>query len=328
MPKVKTSTAEQTEFNSVQPKKIKNNLSMPRSRKIFIALMLAYPILHFLVFWLYININTFVISFERFSYTSGKNVFVGFMNYEEFFRNLSLPSSATLRHAIVNSILYLPFNNFILLPLSVICAYFLFKGVFGHRVFRVVFFFPSIISIVVLTMSFSFMFNTQFGPIVKILQNIGLGALVPPNGFFGTPGLTQGMVFLYCLWAGIGYNVVLLTGAITRIPEEVLEAGKLDGIPMRKELFMVVVPLIFPTISTLFITGSMVVFTLFLQPMLLANGGPNGTTYTIAYYIVDMVNNNRLEEAAAAGIIFSIIGIPIVQLIKWGMEKITPQVDF
>lgn len=75
MPKVKTSTAEQTEFNSVQPKKIKNNLNMPRSRKIFIALMLAYPILHFLVFWLYININTFVISFERFSYTSGQNVF-------------------------------------------------------------------------------------------------------------------------------------------------------------------------------------------------------------------------------------------------------------
>ena len=311
-----------------QRHKIKNNLSMPRSRKIFIALMLAYPILHFLVFWLYININTFVISFERFSFTEGKNVFVGFLNYELFFRNLGLSSSATLRHAIVNSILYLPFNNFILLPISVICAYFLFKKVFAHRVFRVVFFFPSIISIVVLTMCFSFMFNTQFGPVVKILQALGWESLIPPNGFFGTPGLTQGMIFLYCLWAGIGYNVVLLTGAITRIPEEVLEAGKLDGIPMRKELFMVVVPLIFPTISTLFITGSMVVFTLFLQPMLLANGGPNGTTYTIAYYIVDMVNNNRLEEAATAGIIFSIIGIPIVQLIKWLMEKITPQVDF
>ena len=74
----------------VQRQKIKNNLSMPRSRKIFIVLMLAYPILHFLVFWFYININTFVISFERFSFAEGKNVFVGFMNYELFFSNLFL----------------------------------------------------------------------------------------------------------------------------------------------------------------------------------------------------------------------------------------------
>lgn len=323
-----TSILAEAEKEPKKPVKIKNNLSMPRSRKIFIALMLAYPILHFLVFWLYVNINTFVISFQRFSYTSGKYVFVGMMNYINFFHNLGLSSSATLRHAIVNSILYLPFNNFILLPVSVICAYFLFKKVFMHRVFRVVFFFPSIISIVVLTMCFSFMFNTQFGPVVDILRSMGLSSWVPSNGFFGTPGLAQVMIFLYCLWAGIGYNVVLLTGAISRIPTEVLEAGMLDGITMRREMVSVVVPLIFPTISTLFIMGSMVMFTLFLQPMLLTSGGPNGTTYTIAYYIVDMVNNNRLEEAATAGILFSIVGIPVVQLIKWGMEKITPQVDF
>ena len=297
-------------------------------RKIFITLMLAYPLLHFLIFWVYINFNTFVISFQQFSYTTGQDVWVGFENYRMFFKDLQFASSSTLKYAMFNSVLYLLFNNFVLLPISVVCAYLLFKKVLWHRLFRVVFFLPSIISIVVLTMAFSFMFNTQFGPVVKFMYSVGLNSMVPANGFFGTQGMAQGMIFLYCLWAGIGYNVVLLSGALSRIPEEILEAGKIDGIPMHKELLFIMIPLISPTVSTLFIMGTMVMFTLFLQPMLLTSGGPVGSTYTIAYYIVDMVKNNRLPEAATAGVLFSLVGIPFVQLIKRGVEAITPKVEF
>ena len=214
------------------------------------------------------------------------------------------------------------------MPISIICSYVFHKKVFGHQVFRVIFFLPNIISVVVLTMAFRFMFNNQFGPMVELLRSLGLNDAIPPNGYFGTEGLSMMMIFAYCLWAGIGYNVLLLSGAISRLPIEVLEAGKVDGIGMTRELVQIIIPMIFPTISTLFITGSMVMFTLYLQPMLLTAGGPNGSTYTIAYYIVDMVNNNKLYDAAAAGIVFSIIGIPLVLAIKWFMEKITPQVEF
>lgn len=313
--------------NAVTAKKAKRP-RIPTSRKIFIICMLAYPVLHFLIFWGYVNIDTIVLSMQKFSMLEGKEVFVRFENYARFFEDWSLSTSQTLKHAIVNSIGFLIFNNFILLPISIVCAYLLFKKVLGYKVFRVIFFLPSIISAVVLTMAFSFMFNTQFGIVVKLLRDLKLDFLIPANGFLGTKGVAQRMIYLYCLWAGIGYNVLLLTGAISRVPEEILEAGKIDGIRMTRELFQVIVPLIFPTISTLFIMGSMVMFTLFLQPMLLTQGGPNGSTYTIAYYIVDLVNNNKIYEAAAVGILFSIIGIPIVQFIKWFMEKITPQVEF
>ncbi len=299
-----------------------------KHRRLFIGLMLAYPIIHFLVFWVYINFNTFLISFQSFSFKQGKEIWAGWDNYAYFFSELTKSGSQAIKYAIVNSVLFLIFNNFILLPLSIVCAYLFFKKVFGHQVFRVIFFLPNIISIVVLTMCFQFMFNSSFGPVVRILQNVGLSSLVPPNGYFGTKGLSQGMIFVYCLWAGIGYNVLLLSGAISRVPAEVIEAGKIDGIGMFREMCQVVVPLIFPTISTLFITGSMVMFTLYLQPMLLTSGGPNNSTFTIAYYVVEYVNNNKLYEAATAGIVFSVIGIPLIQLIKWGMEKLTPQVEF
>lgn len=312
---------QQKEYKPIIPKKQK----MPTSKKIFIISMLAYPIIHFLIFWVYINFNTIIKSFQGFSYKTGGEVFVGMTNYINFFKAFS-SQSGQLKHAVVNSLLFFVFNNFILLPISIVCAYLLFKKVFMEKVFRVIFFLPNIISVVVLTMVFYFMFHDTFGPLYSVMKSIGFN--MPENGFFGTEGTAMVMIFVYCLWAGIGYNVLLLSGSIARIPTEVLEAGKIDGIGMMREFIQIVVPLIMSTVSTLFVTGSMVMFTLFLQPMLLTSGGPNYSTYTIAYYIVELVNNNRLYDAAAAGVISSIVGIPIIQGIKYLMEKITPNVEF
>jgi ABC-type sugar transport system permease subunit len=83
------------------------------------------------------------------------------------------------------------------------------------------------------------------------------------------------------------------------------------------------------TITTLFVSGVSVIFTLFLQPMLLTGGGPyDGLSSTIAMFIVNAVNANDLYHAAATGMIFTVIGIPLVQLVKWGMERIFPTVDY
>ena len=95
---------------------------------------------------------------------------------------------------------------------------------------------------------------------------------------------------------------------------------------MVREFVQIVVPLIMSTVSTLFVTGSMVMFTLYLQPMLLTKGEKG--TFTIAYYIVQKVNSGDLYSAAAVGIIVSLVGIPLVQGFKWIMEKITPAVEF
>ena len=195
------------------------NVTIPKKKafftkkRVFIIAMLAYPILHFLIFWVYVNFNTIVLSFQRFSWTQNTEVFAEFDNYTRFFKTIIEGSTQNLRYAITNSVWFLVFNNFILLPISILCAYLFFKKVFGHQVFRVIFFLPNIISVVVLTMAFRFMFNNSFGPVVNLLRNVGLESWVPKNGFFGTVGLSQIMIFVYCLWAGIGYNVLLLSGA-------------------------------------------------------------------------------------------------------------------
>ena len=203
------------------------------------------------------------------------------------------------------------------------------KKVWGTKVFRIIFFLPNIISIVVLTMAFRFMFDSSFGPINYLLRGIGLEKLIPANGWLGDKSTALIMVLVYCLWAGIGYNVVLLSGSMNRIPPEIYEAARLDGVGVGRELTQIVVPMISGTITTLFVSGISVIFTLFLQPMLLTNGGPyNGLSSTIAFFIVNTINAGDLYHAAATGLVFSIIGIPIIQLIKWGIEKLLPVVEY
>jgi len=294
-----------------------------RQKKFFIFMMLVLPITHFLVFFVYVNIDTILLAFQRFDYYEGKYIFVGFENFQQAFRDLTqLPQ---MRQTIVNSLLFLPITNFITLPLSILSAYFIFRKVPGRNVFKVLFFLPSIISIVVLTMAFQFMFDPLFGPINQLLASLGIN---PIGGWFGSKDTAMNMIYVYCIWAGIGFNMVLINGAISRLPSEVIESARIDGVGMFTELTRIVIPMIWPTITTLFVIGTTAVFTIFLQVLLLTNGGPSGSTKTIAFLIVEMVQSGDYTTPAAFGVIFTIIGIPIIMLIKWGMEKIGQSVEY
>ena len=58
-------------------------------RRLFIASFITVPLLHFLIFTFYVNVDTFALSFQKFSNSEGRYVFVKFLNYEEFFKSFS-----------------------------------------------------------------------------------------------------------------------------------------------------------------------------------------------------------------------------------------------
>lgn len=97
---------------------------------------------------------------------------------------------------------------------------------------------------------------------------------------------------------------------------------------MFSELTKIVIPMIWPTITTLFVIGTTAVFTLFLQVLLLTNGGPSGSTKTIAFYVVELVQSGDYTTPAAYGVIFTLVAIPLIMLIKWVMEKIGQSVEY
>ncbi len=312
-----------------QPPRIKKH-KKSLNEKLFIIIMLAIPVLHFLVFFVYINIDTVVLTFQQ-KTLDGKYVFLSepFRNYQEFF-STAFTSYSVFPKAIRNSIIFFLLNNVVIVPISVILTYFLYKKMPLANVFRIIFYLPSIISVVVLTMLYRFMFDSSIGLFDSILKAMGLENLIPQHGWLGSKESALGLVIFYCIWSGLGGNIVLLTGAMKRVPVEIIESGKLDGVGMFRELWSIVIPLIGTTLATLFMLGTTVIFTFFLQPKLLTNGNPNGETFTIAMYIVDNVKGDigDLTMGATVGVICAIVGTPLVILTRKLLDKAFPVYEY
>ena len=185
----------------------------------FVIGMLFIPMLYFLVFWVFVNFDTIILSFQRFDIDKKDYYFCGWTNYKQIFREFAA-SDGLIKTAFVNSFLIFLWNDVVLLFTSLFFAYVLHRGMKGAQAFRVIFFIPSIISAVVLTMVFGFMFDTNVGLFPELLRALGLKSWIPKTGFLA--GKTAfPMLLIYGLWSGIGNNVVLLNGAIKRIPPEI-----------------------------------------------------------------------------------------------------------
>ncbi len=297
----------------------------------FICAMLAVPVLHFCFFWLYINLDTISLSFQKFDPDTGGWKFAEWQNYQTLWRELTKEGS-TLPRSILNSITVFLWNNFIIVPISVFVAFILYKKMPLGGLFKVIFFLPSIISVVVLTLSFQFMFDQTVGFIPEILRQNDLLDLMPYDGYFGDSDYAWKMVLFYGLWSGIGYNIVLVSGAMTRIPEEIIEAGKLDGLSSIRELFSVTIPLIGSTVGTLMLLGTTVIFTYFLQPQLLLGGNAEAVGGgTIALFIVTNVKGSgtpSMPLGAAMGVLCALIGTPIVFISRKLIDRFLPAYEY
>jgi ABC-type sugar transport system permease subunit len=312
--------------------------------RVFIALMLAWPIAHFLVFWVFINGRTLYLTFMKFDYegniTGNPNSYywVGLENYINVFKNFFFSETnggdANLRRGLINSLTALPLNVAVILPLAFFSAFAFFKKVRLTPFFRVVFYIPSIVSIVILTMLYKYMFDMNFGPLYKLLRAVGMSETDMFAVDVGQSKTIWPLIYFYCIWAGMGGNVILLSSAMARVPGEVLESARLDGVGFWREMLQIVLPLVWSTISTLIVMGTMAVFGFMMQPYLLAGigGGTKGQTQTISLYIFNIVQQGSNEASAIStatiGMLFCLLGTPVVFLVKHFTEKISAGIEY
>lgn len=288
-------------------------------RTLFIISMLAIPLLQWLVFFVYVNMDSIVMSFQSMNYKTGTIEWT-LNNYKRFIHEWNaLP---TIKNAVKNSLLA-GANNLVLLLLSVVLSYFFYRKIPGRNFFRVVYFLPSIISIVVYTMVYKFMFDTSVGPINILLQNLGVSAAALPT-WFGDTSLAFWLVLIYCLWVGTGYNILIIGSAMENLPQDVMEYSHMEGVSRTRELFQIVIPMIWPTISVSILGSITTIFTLFIQVELLTAGGPGQSSQTIAYLINGLIKsaNADLEWGAAMGLCFTIVAAPMVVIMKKLLDRI------
>ncbi|MBR2337445.1 MAG: sugar ABC transporter permease [Clostridia bacterium] len=323
MEDIKMNKIESFEASTAKPPK-RRGLTIKTKKLAFAWGMLAYPILQFLVFFVYVNIDSVLMSLTWVQTWRETAIFPTFHFFEKFFRDLFVDKLDQVVFALRNSLL-VGLNDIVLVILSVTLAYFFYKKVPGRNTFRIIFFIPSIVSIVIYTMVYKYMFNPTIGPVSKALQWVfGWNESTTPLWFSQKNGIW--MIMLYCLWVGTGYNILILGGAIANLPEEVMESARLDGAKMRHELFLLVIPMIWPTISVSILGAVTTMFTLFLQVELLTQGDAP----TIAYLINSKIQGspNSRSEAAAIGLTFTVVATPIILIVKKILDKVSDSFGF
>ena len=187
---------------------------------------------------------------------------------------------------------------------------------------------PSIILSVVLSAIF-IEFLEPGSPIDKILRSTFNSALNPSGYRTGYDDLMW-MMISYTIWSGFGVNVVLYSSAMRRIPESVIEAGKLDGVGMAREMFQIVTPLVWSTVLTT-LTLAVCAFLTASGPIILfepIQGNAQGTqTISHVIYLASKGGAN-LQLGAAIGIVCTIVSMPVVFSARYGLSKIFAKVEY
>ncbi len=309
-------------------------IRLKRQRKIkramFITAMIIIPIIQFLIFYVYINLSVFPLAFNKKNTFLNTEEWVGWDNFRKVWSDMKAQNGSTgiVTRAIINSIMYFILDCLIKTPMTVFLAFFFWKKMPGHRLFRFTFLLPTLLPGIVLPMLYAFMLDSTVGILTPLMEWLGLASLVPPNGWLGTYETAQGMILFYMLWSGCGTGIILMCGNINRLPSEVFESARLDGIGIFRELVSLVIPMIMPLLTITVVTGVNTVLGVYMPPMLITKGGPGGQTKTIAYIIMDWTKGGEESVGAAAGLMFSCVAIPLVFTLKYFMEKVTPKVEY
>ena len=206
------------------------------------------------------------------------------------------------------------------IPLSLLFAYVISRGVWGSRMFRICFFFPNILGSIAVTLLWMNAYDPEGGLVNGALVGIGhfletMGLHVVGNGFLGFKNfawLSQDHLYWalvpMTIWGACGFNMILYLAAMESVDTSLYEAAAIDGASTAQQFFMITLPMIWEvlTISAVFmVIGGMKVFD---QIWLMTSQEPTTTTHVIGTLMVStMFGEFKVGEATAIAVILFVL---------------------
>ncbi|WP_117207992.1 carbohydrate ABC transporter permease [Allorhizocola rhizosphaerae] len=196
----------------------------------------------------------------------------------------------------------------LLLPVAVavpgLLATFIFLRVPGHRVFRSVYFFPAVLSPVIVGSIFNLLLAFD-GPLNSLIEGIGLG----PVDWLGDPKVAMFTVVGVHIWATFGMALVVFLAGFSTLDPTLVDAARADGATVAQMIWHVIIPALSRTIQFVFVTTMIGMLTsMFGLIYVMTSGGPGGSTYLPEYYIwVQQGQMNRPALASAASTVLFLI---------------------
>lgn len=148
---------------------------------------------------------------------------------------------------------------------------------------RVVLFAPFVTSVVATAVVWRFLFNTRFGLINQALGVVGLSGV----DWLGDPNTSIPAILIFVTWKIFGYNMVVFTAALAAVPQDLMEAARLDGAGRWTRFRHVTLPAIGPTLVLAGVMSVAGFLQIFAEPYVMTLGGPAQSTTTILYFMFD-----------------------------------------
>jgi raffinose/stachyose/melibiose transport system permease protein len=209
--------------------------------------------------------------------------FIGLQNYVELFTNpvINFPK------ALLNAVFFAVVSVGIQLPLSLMLALFLAKKRRGSRFFLSIYFFPVLMSTVVIGQLWLKIYNPEYGVLNVALNAIHLDSWT--RVWLGDRSTALLSTFVPILWQYTGYHMLLMYAGINSVPAEMQEAAVIDGASEWQINSKIIIPMIKPVLRVcviISVTGSLKVFDLIY---ILTNGGPANATEVPSTLLVKML---------------------------------------
>lgn len=290
---------------------------------LFILFAITVPIANWLIFYVYTNASSIGMAFTN---SSGA---LSLDNFKRFFDEFKLPSS-DIRIALRNTLITFAIQFAMFIP-QVLVSYFIYKKVVGHRFFRIVFFLPSVLFSVCTAMCFTKMVGVNG----FIAQGIGrlLGLDTVPE-LLADSRFANYVVWANMIWLSFPGDLIIWGGTFARIPNDVLESGKIDGVTWWQEFTKIIVPLVWPTVALKLVLTICGVFGATGQVFLLTGGSYKTVTLSVWMYKTllngsgNQFTSNVYNYLSAVGIIMTIIAVGISLVIRKITDKAFNDIEF
>lgn len=236
--------------------------------------------------------------------------FTGIQNY------LRLLEDPTFLRDILNTVLFVAVGVPLTMGFGFALALALNSGIRRLRgTFRTVFFAPVVTNVVAVAMIWQYAFNTD-GTVNKVLEAVGFAG---PNWLDDTH-LAMPVVIALGVWRNFGIAMVLFLAGLQAVPQDVYEAASLDGAGRWRQLRHITLPLLMPT--TLMVSVLLTVFYLqvFDEPYLLTNGGPLGSTESVALYTYHQFGVGEFGMSSAASFVMLLL-VTVVSIVQFRMLR-------
>ena len=251
-------------------------MNRKKAQRRFIFACLSPAVIMVTIFMVLPTIDVFKTSlFKKANFVSPEE-FAGLFNFKLLFKDMKFIESMQ------NTILYIVLIVLFTMVLAILFATLLTRENFKFKnFFRVIFYIPNILSIVVIAGMFSAIYAPNNGILNAVLDMIGLSGL--QQQWLGNPDIINYSIIFALVWQAIGYYMVMYMASMSSIPENLYEAAALEGAGKVKQFFMITLPLIWNNIRTTLTFYVISTINLSFMFVSLTTEGYLGTQVTLNY---------------------------------------------